>query len=770
MKKLTFFIFIFISLLSYAQVIHNVSFGRINIINSDIDVNYVEIKCNDLNISDVKISYPSLPSKTFRLIIPNDKDIASIEIINTTIDTIYLRKKILPFQGYISINQSYSNQEFILPFDSIYNSKLPYPEDQITSQKIDYFDELYPIITLNIIPFVYYPNKNILLFYSSFDIKVNLKKKIYKITSPIYLGRSAENQQKYNNILYSLVDNPQDIILANIISGNKYNIKKELTYEYVIITTAELAPAFTEFLMWKKRKGIDIGIITMEYIRENYSGDTISGIFDDAGKVRQFLIDSYKKYNKKLTYALLAGDKNIVPIRIGYAYNSNVPTDLYFSDLTTNWDIDNDGLYGEPYYSINKFGSIFVGRLLCSTNEHVKNWTKKVIKYESNPGNGNFNYLTKAFFTQADELQEGEEANYVLNKATWIPLNNRTVFSEESGYNTNNTPSFPTGNDVITEFNNNYGLVSFMAHGGPTNVAVATKGYNDNDYNSKHKVISIGNGASGCCIIPEEGNTFTDMTNVNYPSIYYSISCETMPFDIPDSINYSMGKTYTCISNGGGPAYLGNTRNGYVGYSRQIFGNFLDNIVNSNCNIGIAESNSRNSINNIYLLYSHNLIGCPETEMWTAIPLYFTNIVVIQNGTSVTVNTNGITGCKIALMSMDYGKTDFKVFVDTNNTSNSHTFTNILSSNYYITVTKHNYIPYSYPQDVYIQNETISNNSYIKGRNIYVGKSVTTSKPQGDVVINNNANVIFDTSGDLYLKKGFECSAGSKIETLKNNY
>jgi len=66
--------------------------------------------------------------------------------------------------------------------------------------------------------------------------------------------------------------------------------------------------------------------------------------------------------------------------------------------------------------------------------------------------------------------------------------------------------------------------------------------------------------------------------------------------------------------------------------------------------------------------------------------------------------------------------------------------------------------------DVYIQNETITSNRYIGGRNIFVGHNVTTSKPQGSVVIMNNAHVIFDAAESVHLEAGFECKLGSSFE------
>ena len=148
-------------------------------------------------------------------------------------------------------------------------------------------------------------------------------------------------------------------------------------------------------------------------------------------------------------------------------------------------------------------------------------------------------------------------------------------------------------------------------------------------------------------------------------------------------------------------------------------------------------------------------------EIYTASPSKFTNAGVSQFGTTVTVNTGGVSGCRIALTSMDYGTTYFNV---ANNVS-SHTFTGVTTS-YYVTITKHNYIPYIYPEDVYIQNETISNDRYISGRNIYVGRAVTPTKPQGDVIINNNANVIFDATQGVIFDSGFECTLGSTFEVI----
>jgi hypothetical protein len=68
---------------------------------------------------------------------------------------------------------------------------------------------------------------------------------------------------------------------------------------------------------------------------------------------------------------------------------------------------------------------------------------------------------------------------------------------------------------------------------------------------------------------------------------------------------------------------------------------------------------------------------------------------------------------------------------------------------------------------IYIQNETISTNRYYAGRYIYVGNSVTPFRPNGDVLINNSSNVIFDAEYDVLFDRGFEVSPNSSFEIPK---
>ena len=209
------------------------------------------------------------------------------------------------------------------------------------------------------------------------------------------------DQNKINIFLNNLVDNPNDITVNQHIPNLVQNTTSTLDtfpafYQFVIVTTNTLKPYFNDFVDWKRKKGFNIGVVTTDDIFINYSGDLISGIYDDAGKIRQYLYDGW---NGGTMFALLAGDYNTVPIRKGNTSNNEpgevaaVPADLYFADFNGDWDVDGDVYYGEKDEdNVDYYNEIYISRLLCNNNDasKISNWVKKVLLYEKNPGNGDY--------------------------------------------------------------------------------------------------------------------------------------------------------------------------------------------------------------------------------------------------------------------------------------------------------------------------------------------------------------------------------------------
>jgi hypothetical protein len=94
----------------------------------------------------------------------------------------------------------------------------------------------------------------------------------------------------------------------------------------------------------------------------------------------------------------------------------------------------------------------------------------------------------------------------------------------------------------------------------------------------------------------------------------------------------------------------------------------------------------------------------------------------------------------------------------------SYTFTNV-SKPYYLTITKHNYIPYqNVLTNVYIQNKNLSSTAYLKCQTVSAGYNVDANQTVGNVVIQNGANITFDATGDIILAAGFEVEVGATFE------
>jgi len=544
-------------------------------------------------------------------------------------------------------------------------------------------------------------------------------------------------------------------------------------YEYVIITNSYLKSSFERIANWKHIKGYNVGIIDIADILNNNHllGDTISNIYDNAGKLRQYLIYSLKSVGTK--YVLFGGNSDIVPIRYGTGYNNaQVPSDWYYSNLSSNWNVDGDNLYGEYNVdSIGSFAEIAIGRVLCQNPEEVSNWINKAIRYEINPGRGSYDYLTRALFTEADEMQNYQQASQI---GSLLSNFTSTIIGEVPSYS-DSLPSYPKGSDIISMINSNhYGLLSNFNHGNVTNYCVTTPYINGrinnvwnpplHSYYYIHSIDSYGIG--NYYAIDDDNNGFNNLNNTLYPSVMYSISCLNMPFDdINQNGLRNLGDVFTCISSGGGPAYLGNTRDGFTISSFNLYKKFI-NALQSNKHIGVAENLSKSmaSDNSTFhhLKLSHNLLGCPETSMWTSVPQIFTNVVVQYINGILIVNTNGINNCKITVTSSeDYGQAYYKTY----DNISSMTFTNV-PQHYNVVITKENYIPYiySYNDLCFIQDETIENESIYDGcEKIEIGYDVNPLHPFGNVEVKNGGKLEIENANEIIIKNNFSVELGGEL-------
>lgn len=758
---------------------------------------YSTITYDDLGTVET-VGAPAVPVQYVNLIVPPDIDYSTIRVTSVTTVPIPLSLPLYPAQYPVSIGEDQGGggqqgsegegrppRPFVDPNPNIYNSEGPYPSVEVEFVREGYFDGQKHIVTLAVYPVKYYPSSVTAALCTSITFDVvgdpTIPLKMHSI-----VRQPVDEQATYDDALIHLVGNPNDIGpfypggATPTPLGGPWSLP---FYEYVVITTPDLIPAFQELIGWKRRKGVNAGIININDIYADpaaASGDAISGIVDQAGMLRQYLADAYLN---GLVYAVIGGDTTIMPFRHAsgekdsWTYDSGddakIPADIYFSDFNTDWDqdgLDPDGIrrYGEYIdETLDIAPEIYVGRVLCRTEREVENMVHKIIQYERNPGAGNYAYLTRAFMSQADQCQDGNEAGIV---AAQFPFLTSTIWQEFPSSSDPN-PTFPNAAAFISQVTNNYGLVSILAHGSPNNQAIATANHNGCGSTLKEKVTFL-DAFNGYCQHAQLGDGLDNLDDFNhrvydyhhYPNIFYSIGCETAPMDtwLKSGMVADMSEVYTKYSKAGVCSYFGNSRYGWIYYSAQLFKQFAIKITSGSYHLGVANGTSKVAFGGgwigEWLAKAMNQFGCPETEMWTATPSTF-NPSISRSGSSVTVNTS-VPGSKICVISAyDNGQTYFQRVSGVS----SYTFTGV-PAHYSVCITKHDYIPYLWNPLELIQNQTFNGPAYVGMDDIAAGQNVDFSQPAGPVKVSGTGNVIYHAEGDIILEKGFEVQAGGFFE------
>jgi hypothetical protein len=182
--------------------------------------------------------------------------------------------------------------------------------------------------------------------------------------------------------------------------------------DYVIITTNAIQNNSTKLLDFVNHKtalGFQVRVVT-----ENDYG-TLTGQAPNgtAEKIRQWLMNNYVPLG--IHYVLLIGNpdpatgdvpmKMCWPNRTSYVWQES-PTDYFYADLTGNWDLDGDGVFGEDTSSTNTTSP---GPGVASDNFSVR-WTGRI------QADANGNHIFVLASTQGVRLNL--DGTYIINNWT----------------------------------------------------------------------------------------------------------------------------------------------------------------------------------------------------------------------------------------------------------------------------------------------------------------------------------------------------------------
>jgi hypothetical protein len=254
----------------------------------------------------------------------------------------------------------------------------------------------------------------------------------------------------------------------------------------------------------------------------------------------------------------------------------------------------------------------------------------------------------------------------------------------------------------------------------------------------------------------EQGDA-SAFTNGNKQSIMYSMGCYAGQFD-----TYCIAETWVQNTNGGGVAFVGNSRYGWYvpgdlssysnGYDRTFFQSLFSE---HRYSLGDCFSDHKNSYyagGDSYLQYIYTeltLFGDPVLQIWTDNPktLTVTHPSTLYTGpSSFTVHVSDA-GSPVSQALVCLWKGTEVYLTGTTNANGDVTFTPSPSTTgtMYVTVTKHNYIPYEGTATV--QAQTLDpNRSFVTLTNTNMPFLVTC--PAHDGPLYQYAKVTCKNAGD----------------------
>ena len=647
---------------TFAQISYHSFFSEVSHTVHSSENDLIFDRRNGYDLVDLKdgekmgeIGKPDLSLKLVHLLIPNDSEVESLIIISESHKVVEGEYLIYPAQPDEKTD-GMREGTWVPPDPEIYNSDSLYPGKLGEIVESGYLAGN-RIVTLALYPLQYRPKSKKLFFYTDLDLKLKLESSAKVFPSSIIKSMPYQASKIYAEIINEMVDNKNALSNYNLqnpdysLSGVSIDSSEE--HPYLIITSSELKSAFLPLLEWKIKKGIKTTIVSVDSILNNYTGR------DDAEKIRNFLIDAYLNGT---IWVLLGGDENVVPIRYAYPSNTSYPPavtnqqicDLYYSDVDGEWDLDDDGIWGEPGDdNPDIYPDLFVGRVPCSDSGEAAFFVEKLLLYEKNPGNGSTEYLTSALWMCSDQMRDwsGGEGQHVL--ASQYTDSNffqdlSTLIEIPSGAAEN--PISPDGGNCIQTMDQGWGIIAVLAHGIPNGFVAKS---NQTNENPRSWVLTAPGGDDGHGHLPS-------LSNQDKYGIMYSIACKQSAIDMVSEP--CVGELYPLSQNNGGVAFLGYTRWGWVGTSYKLLEKFLHYLFVDSLeyHLGIAEALSRCSYPSYRdLNYGHNLFGDPEMPVWTEVPQPLT---VTHPGKVIM----GLRTMNISVFSEDVGVPDATVCLSLN--------------------------------------------------------------------------------------------------------
>jgi len=401
--------------------------------------------------------------------------------------------------------------------------------------------------------------------------------------------------------------------------------------EYLIVTNAEMAPAFQRLADHRTAQGLPSLVVTREWIVANGR----RGV-DFQETLRFFLQDAYAKWG--LRYALIGGDTDVIPPRVvrsffyPYLGYTDIPTDMYFSCLDRNWNADGDGWFAQPYQTAAIPGDdadflpeVEIGRAPASDLGAANTFVDKIQQYEGAPVNAGWTnrmvFAAEVLFPTSwpDDPLSTDGATFceqiITERITpCSSLTSTRMYENFTAY----PGAVPLTRVALIDSLNtgHYGLFDQIGHGHFYNMSVGDANFRTADADA--------------------------LVNPNY-FLLYALNCASGAFDVS-----CLMERFVQNPHGGSIVSIGSAREAFPvtsnSYQQSFFDALLcDGIVNVGNTISASRlpymtSIDRNTIDR-WTQLNYNLIGDPALGLWTALP----RAVTISAPASIAAGAQNVT-------------------------------------------------------------------------------------------------------------------------------
>ena len=651
---------------------------------------------------------PSLPTTAVNVSLPYDSTVNSVTVIGTpTIQVISGDFFIYPTQPPKYIGDYNTEADFTLPDPSVYNVDQFYPSLPYSNPNLKIFVGS-SMASVEVHPFRYNPVVRVLDIYTSITLRINYtppsqppspqrymedsnrKLIITQVKAMVTNPDDVEDNYEPVNI-FSLSDSPPNgytLTAPNPLDTTSLPSARTYPYTYVIITndryrgysptpeTDGIPSKCTPLANWRTELGLPATMRTVEWIAANYW--TSPDEYDLQDAIRSFIHDARDNWgtlwfiligdvNQHLLYPQLPGHKysigytGIVPARYLCAEdvtdpntpnpNNYCPCDLYYMNVTDNFNGDGDQYYGEPHELVSPYDfsfaiDLFGARVPADAETEVETFINKLLHYEKldfplPPAN---TYLSRCLQVGADfgnkDLSDIQTLNYLPN----FRFQNILEGFIDNPAPDARFPDYPEPWQVVQAMNNPAGIINFATHGSAGGYYILT---HKNKWPPHCQYIQF---LSATHEYPNYyvhcwnfDKALEDVSVGNKYSFLYSESCQLHRYD--EGLNGVSGEESLFNPSWGGPIAVGNVRSSPADAGRAFLFYFYNLLTKNTTDYGDDDYYSGSvqcqtlsygwaqffddyppTLNYSFLkqTYMNQLFGCPRTSIWRGDPQIFT--------------------------------------------------------------------------------------------------------------------------------------------------